>query len=111
MNVYIRLFGDNGESKITKLDFKENKAHDRNFERNQIDLFIVRTKYELGTLYALELKFENCLKTANDLHIEKVQVSYDDYLYEFQYDKQVTVRDYHRRYKQLILLENNAQFL
>lgn len=65
----------------------------------------------MGTLYAVELKLENCLKTANDLHIEKIQVSCDDYLYEFLYDKQVSLRDYDARYKQLILLEKNAQFL
>lgn len=65
----------------------------------------------MGTLYAVELKLENCVKTANDLHIEKIQVCCDGYLYEFQYDKQVSLRDYDARYKQLILLEKNAQFL
>jgi hypothetical protein len=56
------------------------------------------------------LKFENCLKTANDLHISKVQIAYDSYLYEFAYDQLVSVRNSDKRFQRLILLEKNAQF-
>ena len=72
---------------------------------------MVETEEDLGTLYALELKIENCLKTANDLHIEKIQVAFNGYEYEFNLNQQVSVKDMDTRFKQIILLEKNAEFL
>ena len=43
MNVFIRIFGDNGTSKETKL--KQSKSHEQQFERSQVGHIHYLTRY------------------------------------------------------------------
>ena len=74
----------------------------------KIDLFVVETPDDLGTIYAIELKFEQCLKTANDLHLFKVEICDESLNYEFFYDKFVSVQEIEQRFVKMILLEKSA---
>jgi hypothetical protein len=73
-------------------------------------LFTIETQENLGTIYAMEMKFTDSLKRANDLHLLKVEVLDNDYNYEFEFNGIVSVKNSTERFVRLILLEKNAEF-
>ena len=84
----------------------------------QVDVFLVESLEEIGTVYAIELKLAQCqsyFEKTNDLNIEKVEICDGKFTYEFFYDKTVSLRDIfdiksHLVEKKLILLEKSALF-
>ena len=74
---------------------------------------MIETPADLGTLFAIELKVEQCFKTflTNDLQLEKIQILDGDCQYEFEYDNFIAVSESSREcFKKFILLEKSAQF-
>jgi hypothetical protein len=72
---------------------------------------VIETPDDLGTLYAIELKFEECLKRAKDLHLLKIEICDEEISYEFPYDNFISVQNIDERFKKIILLEKCAEFL
>jgi len=68
-------------------------------------------------LYAIELTFEQCVKTSNnlnlkgnlDLHLFKVEVCDEGFSYVFLYDKFVSVQEIDNYKYRMILLEKSAE--
>ena len=72
---------------------------------------MIETPDDLGTLYAIELKFEECLKRTNDLHLLKIEICDEEISYEFPCNNFITVKNIDQRFKKIILLEKCAEFL
>ena len=72
---------------------------------------MIKTSQELGTLYAIELRYEQCLKTANDLNLDKVEIVDEGVTYCFIADEVLSVKNTDERFSKIILLEKNAEFL
>jgi hypothetical protein len=66
---------------------------------------------DLGTLYAIELRYEQCLKSANDLNLEKIEVVDDSVTYCFFANEILSVKNMNERFRKIFLLEQNADFL
>ncbi|RNA20949.1 lipoxygenase homology domain-containing 1 [Brachionus plicatilis] len=104
----IKIFGDNFVSKVFKLN--ETKSHEIKFERNQIDVFEIESQDDLGVIYAIELKFIDCLSKSNDLDLEKVEIIDNDFSYRFDYNKAISVKNPDKvKFNKKILFEENAQ--
>jgi hypothetical protein len=56
-NVYVVLFGENGDS--GELHLKENESKSSPFENNQSDVFIISDVLSLGQLYKLRVWHDN----------------------------------------------------
>ena len=103
------IFGDFGESDFIKLD--RNKTHATSFNRNQIDLFVLKVPEDLGTIYALELRFESLTDRPVYIHLFKIQLQDEKFAYEFPHDNMVSVRrEADESELRLILLERSAEF-
>jgi hypothetical protein len=78
---------------------------------------VLETDDDLGTLYAIELIFEQCVKTSNnlnlkgnlDLHLLKVEVCEGSFSYVFLYDKFVSIQEMDNQQYKMILLEKSAE--
>ena len=73
-------------------------------------MFSIETMEEVGKIYAIEMKFEQCFKTANDLHLLKVEILDENVEYVFEYNGFVSVKKSSERFVKMILLEKNAEF-
>ncbi|CAF0746946.1 unnamed protein product [Brachionus calyciflorus] len=92
LNAQVKLFGDNCVSRHFKLN--ETRSHDSKFYRDQIDVFELETNKDLGLIYAIELRFGDCLSRANDLDLKKVEIyESNGHLYTFDYNKAISLRD------------------
>ena len=74
---------------------------------------MIETPADLGTLFAIEFKVEQCFKSllTNYLKLEKIQILDGASQYEFEYDNFIAVRESSQdRFHKFILLEKSAQF-
>ena len=81
-------------------------------------MFIIESLVDLGPIYAIELKFGQCLsfyQRTNDLSVEKIEVSDGVIKYEFELDETVSISDFydiksHLVERKCIILEKSALF-
>lgn len=74
-------------------------------------MFELESEEDLGILYAIELKFCDCLSKANDLDLKKVEIVHNEETFTFENNQVISVKDPNEvKYIKKILLENNAQF-
>ena len=73
-------------------------------------MFFFETNDDLGTVYAIELKCEECTKTTDDLHIKKIEILDQEFVYTFDINQIISVKDTLERFTFYYFLEKNAQF-
>lgn len=131
MNIWVKLFGDDGVSDYFKLS--KTITHETKFEKDQVrffslnssfkfisnfnslkyekvDVFVIDLVDDLGTLYAIEIKYQKIFDDSPDLHLNKVQVQDEKFSYEFFLNDFLTINDQNKRYERMILLERTAEF-
>ena len=73
-------------------------------------MFFFDSNQNLGTIYAVSLKCEECTKTTNDIHLMKIEICDDAFVYKFDINQFITIKDTLERNKIYYFFENNARF-
>ncbi len=73
-------------------------------------MFFFESNQNLGTIYAISLRCEECTKTSNDLHLMKIEICDDNFFYIFDIDQLISIKDALGRNKIYYFFEKNAKF-